>query len=146
MGYTWSPDHGNTVQPQEVRGIFNRLGATITLPSVTDGTSNTIMVGECLPSHYDHLQSNAWWHFNGGVNMVGTLPPINARSDGSNCSDTTRSTPNNWSFSMGFKSNHTNGANFVFADGSVRFVSQSIDHRTYQLLGCRNDGMPANLP
>ena len=32
------------------------------------------------------------------------------------------------------------GVNFVFADGSVHFISQVIDHRTYQLLGCRNDG------
>ena len=52
----------------------------------------------------------------------------------------------NWNVSWGFKSNHTNGANFVFADGSVRFLAQSIDHRTYQLLGARDDGQPVNIP
>jgi hypothetical protein len=31
-------------------------------------------------------------------------------------------------------------------DGSVHFIHQNIDHRTYQLLGCRNDGQPASLP
>jgi len=34
----------------------------------------------------------------------------------------------------GFKSRHPTGANFAFVDGSVRFISQTIDHRTYQLL------------
>jgi len=48
--------------------------------------------------------------------------------------------------SFGFKSRHSGGCNFCFADGSVHFLSQSIDHRTYQLLGCRNDGQPVTLP
>jgi prepilin-type processing-associated H-X9-DG protein len=52
----------------------------------------------------------------------------------------------NWDISWGFKSNHSGGVNFLWGDGSVRFVTQSIDHRTYQLLGCRNDGMPVQLP
>jgi prepilin-type processing-associated H-X9-DG protein len=52
---------------------------------------------------------------------------------------------NNWDTSWGYKSRHTNGANFVFADGSGHFISQSIDRRTFNLLGCRNDGQtPGN--
>ena len=46
----------------------------------------------------------------------------------------------NNNIAWGFRSRHTGGANFAFADGSVRFLSQSIDHKTFQLLGCRNDG------
>ena len=46
----------------------------------------------------------------------------------------------NWAVADGFKSHHTGGANFVFCDGSVHFLSQSIDMWTYQRLGCRNDG------
>jgi prepilin-type processing-associated H-X9-DG protein len=37
---------------------------------------------------------------------------------------------------------HPGGANFVFADGSVHFLHEDLDMRTYQLLGCRNDGHP----
>src|SRR5215213_7865672 len=45
-GIAWSPDHGNTFNASEVRGLFNRLGAVINMASVTDGLSNTIAVGE----------------------------------------------------------------------------------------------------
>ena len=46
----------------------------------------------------------------------------------------------NWAVSDGFKSYHPGGANFLFADGSIHFLAEDIDHMTYQLLGCRNDG------
>ena len=40
----------------------------------------------------------------------------------------------------GFKSKHPGGANFVFADGSVKFLKQSISLATYCALGSRNGG------
>ena len=46
----------------------------------------------------------------------------------------------NWHVTWGFKSNHPGGVSFALTDGSVRFVSETIDHRTYQYLGCRHDG------
>jgi len=46
----------------------------------------------------------------------------------------------NWHVTWGFKSNHANGVNFAFVDGSVHFISETIDPQTYQYLGCRNDG------
>ena len=46
----------------------------------------------------------------------------------------------------GFKSNHPGGVNFAMVDGSVHFVSQNIDMRTYQYLGCRHDGMGVSFP
>jgi prepilin-type N-terminal cleavage/methylation domain-containing protein/prepilin-type processing-associated H-X9-DG protein len=39
-----------------------------------------------------------------------------------------------------FRSNHPGGANFAMADGSVRFIKQSINNLTYQGLGTRAGG------
>ena len=145
-GYAWSPDHGNAWGAQDIRGVGNRLGAFINFASVTDGLSNTIFVGECLVGQHDHLRSNQWWHFNGGASHAGTIVPINYRSDQTTwCSPADRQS-HNWNVSFGFKSQHSGGANFLFGDGSVQYLSQTIDHRVYQLLGCRNDGMAVTLP
>src|SRR5207247_910967 len=46
----------------------------------------------------------------------------------------------NFQVSWGFRSKHPGGANFAFVDGSVHFIRQTIDHKTYQHLGCKNDG------
>jgi prepilin-type N-terminal cleavage/methylation domain-containing protein/prepilin-type processing-associated H-X9-DG protein len=140
-GYPTSPDHGNTITTTELRGCFNRLGATISFSSIPDGLSNTILIGESLPASHDHLQQNSWWSYNAGMSHCTTIIPINylmpEKVNGGSC--TTRQ--DNWNISWGFKSYHTNGANFLFGDGSVHFLNQAIDHRTYQLLGCRNDGL-----
>ncbi len=146
MGYTNSPDHGNSGNAVDIRGMFGRLGPRINFAMVTDGLSNTLAMGESLPSMHDHLTNQGWWHFNGGNTLCGTIAPINARSDGNDCSDPARATRSAWNISFGFKSRHTGGANFLRGDGTVTFISQTIDHRTYQLLGCRNDGQVANIP
>jgi prepilin-type processing-associated H-X9-DG protein len=146
-GYPTSPDHGNSTAASDIRGLFNRLGAKITLASITDGTSNTIAVGECIPAQHDHLQAGDWWDYNGGASHCTTIIPINTTtSSQSSACQTPIDNWSNWDKSWGFKSNHTNGANFVFADGSVHFIQQSIDMGTYQKLGCRNDNQPVQIP
>ena len=140
-GYSTSPDHGNSLSSQDIRGVFNRLGASMNLASVIDGLSNTIFVGESLPAQHDHLAQNAWWASNGGNAHCSTIVPINFKSDGTDwCSPAGKM---NWNISWGFKSRHTGGANFLFGDGSVKMLNQTIDQRTYQVLGCRNDGQVA---
>jgi prepilin-type processing-associated H-X9-DG protein len=160
-GYTASPDNGGDGhwdgsgpgdKESNVRGFFNRSGAKISLLA-PDGTSNTILIGESLPefncggvSGYPAAGSwSGWWTNDGAHAMISTIIPINYQvlKDDSNtvCQSTPGLSRNNWAVADGFKSNHSGGANFVFADGSVHYLSQSIDMWTYQKLGCRNDGM-----
>ena len=40
----------------------------------------------------------------------------------------------------GFSSNHPGGANFLFGDGSVRFLKQTINTTVYRNLANRADG------
>ena len=41
-----------------------------------------------------------------------------------------------------FGSFHVGGCNFAMCDGSVRFVNESVDLKTYQSTAIRNDGLP----
>ena len=105
-------------------GIFFRGDGNkkVKLTDITDGTSNTFMIGEDLP------QFNQWCSWPYSNNAVGTcavppnyqMPPAMAAS------------PGNWPTTYSFRSRHTNGLQFAYADGSVHFISQSIDTLTYR--------------
>ena len=127
-----------------LRGMFDYFGAQmVSIQSVTDGLSNTILVGEVLP--YQTADLN-FWNFNGSV--AGTTIPINWNSNTISPSDPTcynkwQDSPIGCRFnydSTGFKSQHPGGANFLFVDGSARFLKASLNAVTYAALGSRAGG------
>jgi prepilin-type processing-associated H-X9-DG protein/prepilin-type N-terminal cleavage/methylation domain-containing protein len=142
--YTLSAPNGNSPIAGNIRGVFNRYGAIIRIDMITDGVSNTLLIGESLPyQHPDLFDTNNWAHQNGGNANATTIIPINYICDyhdpaGDGCANAAVNYEN-WTVSWGFRSRHPGGANFAFADGSVHFLTQDIDPRTYNLLGCRND-------
>ena len=76
---------------------------------------------------------------NNGQGMFGTLAPMNLDTCNSSASSGCNWI-NNWTEEFGFKSRHTGGAQFLFGDGSVHFLSENIDHGTYNNLGAKSDG------
>ncbi|MER3415832.1 MAG: prepilin-type cleavage/methylation domain-containing protein [Gemmataceae bacterium] len=147
-GISWSPDNGSTGDLYYTRGLFARGGARVRFQDVTDGTANTIMVGETRPLENEDLYrfgQNNWATWYAPCNGS-TLPPMNYRTDVQRYCDPPERSWQNWHLGFGFKSRHAQGCNFLFADGSVVFLSQNIDHTLYQYLGCRNDGQPASIP
>ena len=162
---TWgSPITGAPLEGDLLRGMFCRGGTIVKVAHVTDGTSNTILLGELLPefSEFQRYTTDGWLTSN-DISQGNTIQPINWPIDrmpqnpagyAADCMQPAPfDCPNgpthcmwNWHVTWGFHSNHPGGANFAFVDGSVHFLSNDIDHQTYQYLGCRNDNQSVNLP
>jgi len=116
-----------------------------TISSVTDGTSNSILVGEVLPLAD---ANNAFWTSTGSAS--GTTIPLgydtnsfDARNPACNGNWQGASAPLGCRYAAsakGFASRHPGGANMLFADGSVHFLKKSISMPTYCALGSRNGG------
>lgn len=124
------PYPGNPNLRNEYNGIF-RYAAKVAIRDVTDGTSNTLMIGERAVDE-DH----SWgWTLTGveGDGFVGTGAPMwqggLKKSDGYNVPNSPR-----------FSSHHTGGAQFCLGDGSVRFISNNIDFTNYRALGTAGGG------
>ncbi|MHC2068708.1 DUF1559 family PulG-like putative transporter [Bremerella sp. T1] len=126
---------------------------------LTDGSSNTAMIGERAwmlygvelgaAVVYGH-NGNSDVEFNGDYDngfitvVGGGKPHINETATcGHGCNDKDGR--------QGFSSNHPGGAQFVFADGSVHFLTEHIDHTpdgfnasdsTYERILNRKDGNP----
>lgn len=130
--------------PNNFAGVFSRVGKSINFASVTDGLSNTIFFGEVLSQCSGHV-SNGWPRANDANGLCTTLIPINYNSCEPSNPNGCRQ-PYNWNTELGFRSKHPGGAQYLFGDGSVHFLSQTIDHWTYNYLGCRNDGMTVQVP
>lgn len=127
-----------------ISGPFNRLGLPTTSADCTDGLSNTIYFGEVRRDCSAHIRQG-WAFSNNGNGLVSTQVPMNYDSCDDNASDPC-GRPCNWSTELAFKSNHTGGCNFVFGDGSVHFLVDSIDHWNYQYLASHNGADLAELP
>lgn len=134
--------HGSVNGATNVSGVFSRYSWAAKLRDITDGTTNTIMIGEILPVCGDHHRGgwydpNALWTATtGGINF-NTCRKRGVSDTAQNCND-----HRNWMTSQAFKSDHPGGAQFVLCDASVSFLSDSIDYLLYQQLGSRNDGEP----
>jgi prepilin-type N-terminal cleavage/methylation domain-containing protein/prepilin-type processing-associated H-X9-DG protein len=155
-GCTPPPANGTGSAP--FRGIFGDCSnaSSIKLASITDGTSNTMMIGENSPN----LNSGLAW-VSGNDIYATTILPMNWMTNirngqkdpatGEVCSPAAWNPPantptaqvhcfNNQWYYQGFKSFHPGGCNFGFCDGSVKFLKQTINVRTYMALSTRAAG------
>jgi prepilin-type N-terminal cleavage/methylation domain-containing protein/prepilin-type processing-associated H-X9-DG protein len=148
----WPPSWGGGQStapgvPTSFRGMFDIYDfyGPFGINSVTDGTSNTILIGEVLPS--DRAEIN---FYNGNGATAGLTVPLNfpsntfpALNPACNEAYDELGVPLGCRFSSsgkGFKSRHPGGVNFGFVDGSVHFLKQSMSLVTACALGSRNGG------
>ena len=100
---------------------------------LTDGWSNTMVAGEDSLEHNWHA---AWAFSNGDTSS--TYAPLNFLPDPPD--------PAVWWETRGFRSMHPDGAFFVFGDGAVHFLNESIDIAAYRALSTRNGGESTSIP
>ena len=113
------------------RGIFYRQSfrKPVRLAQLTDGTSKTFMIGEDIPEYNRH---SAAFYSNGTWCSCNTPLNYGLGQEPSTIADA-------WWDAQGFRSNHPGGVHFGLADGSVRFVSDSVDNILYRT-SCTRDG------
>src|SRR5262249_20775001 len=113
--------------------------------SVTDGTSNTFMIGEMsydakLPGNGRYGHGYAWAHAVEAC-LTCAIPP-NAKST----SGAPLVSPGDWQNLLGARSLHPGGVHFAMVDGSVQFIGDSIPLGLYRALATINRGEVASVP
>jgi prepilin-type N-terminal cleavage/methylation domain-containing protein/prepilin-type processing-associated H-X9-DG protein len=139
------------------------------LTDIADGTTNTFMLGETWYMETPTASATAYASWagtlygsggsagNGGcctspVTMASANDPINNGFNVIEVNQPWYTGPFNpgvpgggdsATIMRGFGSRHPGGCNFAMCDGSIQFVSQSIDVNVYRQLSTRADGLPA---
>ncbi|WP_437185337.1 DUF1559 domain-containing protein [Planctomicrobium sp. SH668] len=136
-------------------GIFHIRSKT-GMNSITDGSSNTIMMGEILTVANGTMgqgcSSNAdlrglYWNAVHMTALFSTFYPPNTQAADivgyAVCSEIPRapvSVNAAEGMNLSARSNHIGGAHFTMADGSVRFISENTDTATFRALGSKSLG------
>ena len=117
----YNPPTGNQI----MNGVFYAFSTT-QLASITDGTSNTIMMGEhtrFIENSTDQVCWHWWPSGNYGDTIFTSFWPINPlKKLPYSCTGT----PVASCAVQAASSMHPGGANFAFMDGSVRFIKETI--------------------
>jgi prepilin-type N-terminal cleavage/methylation domain-containing protein/prepilin-type processing-associated H-X9-DG protein len=101
----------------------------VKLREITDGTSKTLMLGEASPED----GNSPAWSSDGDWAVAGVQLNLQWQTDPA-CIDTATGGANPgkngcYQIMRGFRGYHPGGVMFALADGSVRFISDSIDHK-----------------
>ena len=108
---------------------------SVRVADVRDGTSNTLFVGE---SYYSEFKDGAQVE-PGCSSLSHWMAPwcVSGTVYGINFDYPHKPYPAGFLTGCGFRSRHPGGANFLFADGAVKFLSESINMIAFSSLGTK---------
>jgi len=168
LGVTGSDNDVNAQFNGPTNGIFDVSSPGIRLTDVTDGTSNTLMVGE-RPPNYNMVFG--WWyngtgqwdfsfhtsppHWTGSCAVVLGLAEINIKGNADSSPELLLCPMGPYAFEPGsihnpcdqfhFWSLHMGGSNFLLCDGSVHFFNYGATPILVQM-ATRAGGEPVGSP
>jgi prepilin-type processing-associated H-X9-DG protein len=156
---SWTNPNGGTMNGVLLQSNNNNTTWVVKLVAITDGTSNTVGLGEVSAnilsnnSQYGVGATNTFPIWAGGnpnrqgqgcqhnyFRVMDTNYPLNSKDT---TADVCGSSPKR--LDRAFNSSHSGGANFLLCDGSVRFVRESITPAAYRAAGTRNGGETLTL-
>jgi prepilin-type N-terminal cleavage/methylation domain-containing protein/prepilin-type processing-associated H-X9-DG protein len=155
-------NHGNTNTGQGTFQGVRFLGAPFAsrkafrFADITDGLSNTLLMAEVRQGQRKDLRGFSWWGpsaaFTTFFTPNTTSPDANqyGPGDGTGYCDPAPPNPPCIQNSSAYptiqssRSMHPGGVNVLLGDGSVRFVSDSINLQTWRNLGSSRDGLVVN--
>ena len=153
------------IETGDASGNYGPYSCGVKLSWITDGLSNTLICGEAarpdskewymgkpyrqLTDEDIGLMGDAWndWQHTCGHFLRGIVPGGVGKADPSGTPPKRSDGPCiiNCNNKFNFYSFHIGGAQFLVADGAVRFVSQNIDRVTFNKFYIMADGKPVEF-
>jgi prepilin-type processing-associated H-X9-DG protein len=122
----------------------------IKLTQITDGTSNTFMVGEdTFNATYGNTTGPAGngysWAHSVEATLTCAIPPNTFTHANGSAINLTSGTAGEWGTYHGFKSRHSGGVQFLYADGTVRFIANGVALGNYRAMASYNGNEVVDL-
>lgn len=132
--------------PSEWKGVFHivgqhgKIGACESFGSIQDGTSNTTAVGELHKPIGKDRRGTFWAYSYTSYNKSGACP-YSASLQANVWDECANFVPTDNICKRGWGAFHPGGMNFLLCDGSVHFVSETIDMENFQRLATVSGGL-----
>jgi len=142
MGWVPYTYHGVIIRGGQPAGGGAWVGGKVTMSTIPDGTSNTLLVGEKQLNPQAYMGGD--WHDDCGW-ADGWDPDVVRYTGFQPNPDASFNRQGGWE-GYRFGSAHATGMQGLMTDGSVRMIPYNVNLSVFNAMGGRDDGVVVNLP